>query len=49
MKDRTQLTLTDTNYLGAADALVPFYPALGTQADLEAGQDYTRHALQMFI
>ena len=34
-------------YLGAADALVPFYPDLG---ELSEGQNvYDRHPLQMFV
>ena len=34
-------------YLGASDALVPFYPDVG---ELSEGQNvYDRHPLQMFI
>lgn len=34
-------------YLGAEDALVPFYPDLG---ELSEGQNvYDRHPLQMFV
>ncbi|RSH86229.1 U2 snRNP component prp10 [Apiotrichum porosum] len=39
----------NTLILGAVDALVPFYPALGSAADLANGQDYTRHHLLMFV
>ncbi|KAK8853321.1 hypothetical protein IAR55_004025 [Kwoniella newhampshirensis] len=41
--------LQDTLILGASDAMVPFYPALGSAADLASGQDYTRHQLMMWI
>lgn len=43
------LTILDTLILGSSDAMVPFYPALGSVPDLAAGQDYTRHHLMMFI
>ncbi|KAL7424559.1 U2 snRNP component prp10 [Cryptotrichosporon argae] len=39
----------NTLILGAVDAMVPFYPALGSAADLASGQDYTRHHLLMTI
>ncbi|WWD19750.1 hypothetical protein CI109_104214 [Kwoniella shandongensis] len=41
--------LQDTLILGASDAMVPFYPALGSAADLASGQDYTRHQLMMWV
>nr|XP_031861647.1 uncharacterized protein CI109_002877 [Kwoniella shandongensis]KAA5528719.1 hypothetical protein CI109_002877 [Kwoniella shandongensis] len=39
----------NTLILGASDAMVPFYPALGSAADLASGQDYTRHQLMMWV
>ncbi|KAK1922157.1 armadillo-type protein [Papiliotrema laurentii] len=39
----------NTLVLGAADAMVPFYPNLGSDSDLKAGQDYTRHHLMMWV
>lgn len=39
----------DTLILGSSDAMVPFYPALGSESDLASGQDYTRHQLMMWI
>ncbi|ODN73445.1 hypothetical protein L202_07964 [Cryptococcus amylolentus CBS 6039] len=39
----------NTLILGSSDALVPFYPALGSESDLANGQDYTRHQLMMWI
>jgi len=37
----------NSQYLGAADALVPFYPDLGEPSE---GQNvYDRHPLQMFV
>ncbi|WVR07552.1 hypothetical protein IAU60_004594 [Kwoniella sp. DSM 27419] len=39
----------NTLILGASDAMVPFYPALGSDGDLASGQDYTRHQLMMWI
>jgi splicing factor 3B subunit 1 len=39
----------DTLILGSSDALVPFYPQLGSAGDLASGQDYTRHHLNMWI
>lgn len=44
----TTLTV-DTLILGSSDAMVPFYPALGSTSDLASGQDYTRHHLMMWI
>ncbi|KAL1405119.1 U2 snRNP component prp10 [Vanrija albida] len=41
--------LYNTLILGAVDAMVPFYPALGSAADLASGQDYTRHHLLMWV
>jgi len=43
------LIYIDTLVLGAADALVPFYPHLGSTSDLASGQDYTRHHLMMWV
>ena len=37
------------SFVRAADAMVPFYPNLGSASDLAAGQDYTRHHLGMWI
>ncbi|WVQ66853.1 uncharacterized protein L199_005044 [Kwoniella botswanensis] len=39
----------NTLILGASDAMVPFYPNLGSAADLATGQDYTRHELMMWV
>lgn len=39
----------NTLVLGAVDAMVPFYPALGSAADLASGQDYTRHHLLVWV
>ncbi|KAK4689581.1 splicing factor 3B subunit 1, partial [Tremellales sp. Uapishka_1] len=39
----------NTLILGASDALVPFYPALGSASDAALGQDYTRHHLMMWV
>lgn len=39
----------NTLIVGNVDGLVPFYPALGTDADLATGQDYTRHHLLVWI
>ncbi|WVN87540.1 uncharacterized protein L203_102723 [Cryptococcus depauperatus CBS 7841] len=39
----------NTLILGSSDAMVPFYPALGSESDLASGQDYTRHQLMMWI
>ncbi|WWC91843.1 uncharacterized protein L201_006790 [Kwoniella dendrophila CBS 6074] len=39
----------NTLILGASDAMVPFYPNLGSAADLASGQDYTRHELMMWV
>lgn len=41
--------LLDTLILGSADAMVPFYPNLGSVGDLASGQDYTRHHLMMWV
>lgn len=43
------ISVTDTLILGSADAMVPFYPNLGSAGDLASGQDYTRHHLMMSI
>ncbi|GFZ48784.1 U2 snRNP component HSH155 [Saitozyma sp. JCM 24511] len=39
----------NTLILGSADAMVPFYPDLGSKSDLAAGQDYTRHHLGYWV
>jgi splicing factor 3B subunit 1 len=39
----------NTLILGSSDAMVPFYPNLGSASDLANGQDYTRHHLLMSI
>ena len=41
--------LFNTMYLGAEDAMVPFYPSLTSPADLASGQDYTRHELMVWV
>lgn len=39
----------NTLILGSVDAMVPFFPALGSAPDLANGQDYTRHHLLMWV
>lgn len=49
MRMRGIRLMVDTLILGSADALVPFFPAMGSAADLATGQDYTRHHLMMVV